>query len=334
MKKDKPLVTCVVSIYNLSDCVERCVNSLLAQDYENLQIMLVDDGSTDDSLSVCIKMAEAFDSIRVLSKENGGLSSARNYAVSKIKEGFIVFVDIDDVVAPDYISALVSANNNDKSCISVVGLYQTGNPDAWLASQRAGTYNVTLFDSDEAIRRLLAGNGVNESPCGKLASADIWRKIPFPEGRVYEDLSIMAKTFGEAERIAVVESKLYGQVYREGSITRKKIDNKQFFDFVFAVRDVDSFVQKHFGTPIKELTIFRVLMCARMLRLANDLTTKTRDCDSVLNEARMYLKNNEISVLTDFSICFSLKAKMVLILHFPSVYQTMYSLSERRKMRA
>lgn len=334
MKKVNPFVSCVVPIYNLSGYIERCVNSLLAQDYQAFQIILVDDGSTDDSLSVCKRLASDHDNIQVFSKVNGGQSSARNYAVDSIQNGFIVFVDIDDVVSPDFISTLVSAGNGRSDCISVVGLYQTGNPEKWLADYQPKEKTITVFDSDEATLRLLASNGINESPCGKLASVDIWRKVPFPEGRVYEDLSIMAKLFGEANLISIVDAKLYGQVYREGSTTRKRIDRKQFFDFVYAVRDVDNYITGRFGESVSELNSFRVLMCARLLRLSNDLADNCRDCNLVLNEARTYLRKNEVNVLLDRSVKPTLKIKMVLILHFAKIYQALYSLGERRKMRA
>lgn len=331
---EAPLVSCVVAIYNLVDCVERCVDSLLNQDYENLQIILVDDGSTDDSLAVCRKISSAHENIKVLNKQNGGQSSARNYAVARIDEGLVVFVDIDDVVAPDFVSTLVAANGRGQKDISVVGLYQTGNPVEWLENYKVGARDVLTLGSDEAVRRLLAANGINESPCGKLAPVDIWKKVPFPEGRVYEDLSVMARVLGGAERINVVDAKLYGQVYRKGSTTRKKINKKQFLDFALAIRDVNDYAVARFGDSISELMAFRALMCARLLRLENDLSEKCSDCESILNKAANYLREIEMTILFARSIDFSLKAKVFLILHFPKAYQALYLLGERKKMKA
>ena len=112
--KNKPLISIIVPVYNVENYLQRCLDSLLAQTFNNIEIILVDDGSTDHSLAICQMNAEKDTRIRVFSKENGGLSDARNFGISVARGTWVSFVDSDDYVDTDYIEYLytILINNN------------------------------------------------------------------------------------------------------------------------------------------------------------------------------------------------------------------------------
>lgn len=331
----QPLVTCVVTVYNLADCIQRCIDSLLAQDYKNLKILIIDDGSTDESLSVCQAMEREGRSIAVLTKNNGGQSSARNYAVSRIDSGYVVFIDGDDVVTPDFVSTLVGAlpasPRDNAVCMVSVGLHQTGKPEQWLNGYSGSHASIVRSDSEQALRKLLTQKGINESPCGKLAPISLWSKVPFPEGRVYEDLAIMARLIDNADEVAMVDADLYGQVFREGSITRRKISTKQFENFESAIFDVVEYVTSRAGNFDTELFSFQVLMCVRLIRLSTDVVEPDSHVLSSRESARSFLIDEEKKIYSCSEISAGLKAKTVLALHAPWLYRFLYEMNEKKK---
>lgn len=334
----QPLVTCVVTVYNLSDCIQRCVDSLLAQDYGNVRILIVDDGSTDDSLAICQSLAKDNKVVSVLSKENGGQSSARNYAVERLSSGYVVFIDGDDVVTPDFVSTLVGAlpdsAQSGEICITSVGLHQTGDPMRWLDGYAGSNAAILHLSSEQALRKLLTQGGLNESPCGKLAPVSLWAQIPFPEGRIYEDLAIMAKLIGKADRVSIVDSALYGQVFREGSTTRRKITRKQFENFESAVCDVIEYIMAHNASLQDELFYFEALMCVRLIRLSRDVVKGDSHIEESCEAAKRYLLDQEKRIYSCCGISLSLKVKVFLILHLPSLYQFLYDMNEKKKRNA
>lgn len=107
MRNENPLITVIIPIYNIMDCLERCVSSVCAQTYRNLEILLVDDGSTDGTGALCDRLAERDGRIRVFHKENGGSSSARNLGLQKARGEYLGFVDSDDFIEPDMYERLM-----------------------------------------------------------------------------------------------------------------------------------------------------------------------------------------------------------------------------------
>ena len=107
MRNEDPLITVIIPIYNIMDCLERCVSSVCAQTYRNLEILLVDDGSTDGTGALCDRLAERDGRIRVFHKENGGSSSARNLGLQKARGEYLGFVDSDDFIEPDMYGRLM-----------------------------------------------------------------------------------------------------------------------------------------------------------------------------------------------------------------------------------
>lgn len=216
------VVSVVVPVYNIAEFLPVCVDSLLAQAYRNIEIVLVDDGSTDGSSALCDSLAKRDGRIRVCHQVNRGLSGARNTGTELASGDWIVYVDGDDVVAPTFVSALLGAalrlGVEVACCLPVIagessvlagGLTFTGHSSS-LAN---------LLGAKAATAELLAEGRASTSAWAKLAHSSLWRRFSFPEGRKYEDMPVTWKLFAASGGVAVLEDKLYGYVMRTTSIT-------------------------------------------------------------------------------------------------------------------
>ena len=165
------LVSIIVPVYNVQDKIKRCIDSVLAQTYPYFELILVDDGSSDDSLSVCRKAAQIDERIIVVSKSNGGVSSARNAGLDRASGKYVMFFDSDDWVDTDILENMVSIQNQNESGLTICGLSMhngNGGVKLWypLSSKEIeeSTFSEILTD--------ITMTGVLNSPCNKLFLRD------------------------------------------------------------------------------------------------------------------------------------------------------------------
>lgn len=164
------MVTVVVPVYNMAQYLERAVETLLKQTYKDIEIILVDDGSTDNGPELCDQLAEKYDIIRTIHKENGGLSSARNCGIENAKGEFIIFPDPDDWVSEEYIESLMTIHEKYNSQLEVSSYYivdeekQVDNPIC---------KEITCMTEYEAMKAMLIGGGMNGFAWNKMYHMDI-----------------------------------------------------------------------------------------------------------------------------------------------------------------
>lgn len=212
----KELVTVIVPVHNVEKYLPRCIDSILLQTYRNLEIILVDDGSTDESVTICDEYATKDNRIRVLHKENGGLSSARNTGLDAANGGLITFVDSDDWVAPNYIEVLYVNLIKYGADISAVSYLRVSDDFSYTPSQ---TNTPKLFNPEEATAAILYQNKLDSSACSKLYRQRLFNKQRFLKGILYEDLDIIPKLYLSSKSIVWSDSELYFYYTREYSIT-------------------------------------------------------------------------------------------------------------------
>ena len=229
-----PLVSVVVPAYNVAEYVRHCLQSLEDQDYERLEIVVVDDGSTDGTGEIIEELAGASQSrIRHSHQPNAGLSGARNSGLARCEGQLVVFVDGDDVVAPCFVSALVQAMLVTGADVASCG-FQTLAPGArptW--PSRASRVRVvgqplaltdTMYDREPGARAW-----------AKMARRELWAAHPFPDRLLYEDLAVVPGLIADANKVAVIPEALYGFAVRPGSITRMAVRSKNVLDLHQAV---------------------------------------------------------------------------------------------------
>jgi glycosyltransferase involved in cell wall biosynthesis len=227
---NKPLISMIIPVYNTADCLEKCVNSCLNQSYENLEILLVDDGSTDGAGKLCDRLERRDERIRVFHKANGGSSSARNLGILKAQGEYLSFVDSDDFISPGMIEHLVEAALGQQTPITQISRDEIdagGNklPDVCRPPKEA-----FFCPSETFMEELLMHRG-DCSFCTKLVHRDMFAHRTFPEGKLNEDFYLLLQMLGEVKGIYILPEQEYHVFYRMGSNTRKK--DKEDFSRVF-----------------------------------------------------------------------------------------------------
>lgn len=218
MKSNKKLVSVIVPIYNVEAYLERCVISILNQTYENIEVILINDGSTDRSLDLAKRLEKKDKRIVLVSQDNQGLSAARNSGIKIARGEYITFVDSDDWIDKRFVEMAMSYIMENKS--DIVSFEFVNAYDMSIRNKINNQY--TQFDG-------LAGDAL----FGQYATNFAWGKVIrkklidefeeiFPVGRHYEDIASMYKIFDRATSVTVSRNELYFYFVREGSITSKR----------------------------------------------------------------------------------------------------------------
>ena len=181
-----PLISVIVPVYNVEDYLSKCVASILAQSYKNLQVILVDDGSTDRCPEICDDIAKRESRVQTIHKKNGGLSSARNAGIDAANGDFLAFVDSDDYIAPDMYEYLYRNMAETESDISICGKYVVYENGRLILKQDQSILCLVM-DSEEAIRRMCSFRDYDTSSCDKLYKRELFSSIRFPLGKLCED---------------------------------------------------------------------------------------------------------------------------------------------------
>ena len=220
-----PLISIIVPVYNVEDYLPRCVESLRNQTYGNLEIILVDDGSTDGTAALCDSLGDEDRRIRVFHKQNGGTSTARNYGIGKAKGEYFGFVDSDDYVEARMYERLMSAIERYGTKAAQIGrdeLDPEGNrlPDICIPPEETG-----IISQKDFLRELLMHRG-DCSFCTKLIHRDCFAGRGFPEGALNEDFRLLVEMLDQIGPLVSLSGYAYHVCYRLGSNTRKEDRNE------------------------------------------------------------------------------------------------------------
>ncbi len=212
------LVSVIVPVYRVEKYLERCVLSILSQTYDNLEVILVDDGSPDKSGEICDCIAMDDSRVRVIHKENGGLSSARNAGIDASRGAYLSFVDSDDYISPVMIEKLYGLIKEANSQIAVTGRIDKYEEDG----REEVNFKIDSpksFLRKDAVRELLLKKIMDVSACDKLFKKELFENLRFPVGETNEDNAVMLTLFLSADRVAHTDSGDYYYCHREKSIT-------------------------------------------------------------------------------------------------------------------
>lgn len=227
---NEPLISVIVPVYKVEPYLERCVTSIRNQTYQNLEILLVDDGSPDRSGEMCDALAKEDPRIKVIHKANGGLSDARNAGLDVMQGELVGFVDSDDWIDENTYATLyqrMCAENADISC---------GGTAIHSGTEILSRYNPNLqetytYDRKEAGRELLRNRIITNSVCDKLYKAKIFQNLRFKKGIVFEDLQIQYQLIALADRVTYTAQTCYYYFVAPNSISRATFNKKQM-DYV------------------------------------------------------------------------------------------------------
>lgn len=223
------LVSVVIPVYNVEKFLQKCVASVLNQTYRNLDIILVDDGSTDLSGKICDELGNCDKRVTVIHKKNGGLSDARNAGLNVAKGEYYAFIDSDDYISSDMIEIMVNSARKNNCDIAICNMVR-------FSESREST----LFYHPVAQEKVLLGKERfktlhQPSVCNKLFASNLFQNIRFPKGKYYEDTFVYHELLYLAKSVVLTGSNSYWYLERADSIVGSPKYTSRYFDFIEAV---------------------------------------------------------------------------------------------------
>lgn len=297
MNLEEPvLISVIVPIYNVVEWLPRCVDSIRKQTYRHLEIILVDDGSTDNSGAMAEKFAMEDKRVRVFHKENGGSSSARNLGIEKAKGQYIGFVDSDDYIEPEMYERLLAVALQEKLLMVQTSrdeIDEEGNclPDVCIPPEKP-----ELWECDHFMRELLLHRG-DCSFCTKLTEASLLKENRFPEGELNEDFRLLIGLLPRIPAVAILPEQDYHVFYRYGSNTRTRDKNefpRVFTDIVNNADRVEEIVEQEY--PHLKQEAVRFALFQRLDYLLHIPIPMMKKSNTFYVQVCDYLKNHKADI--------------------------------------
>ena len=245
MKKGN-LISIIIPVFNVKPYVVEALKSAVYQAYDNLEIIIIDDGSDDGSAEICDEYAQRDHRIFVIHQQNRGLSGARNSGLDFAKGDMVAFLDSDDAFDPDFIRRMVSAMIQERADVVVcwfsvcktTGLMERDEQHDVRMGAEMGTYNKSL------LLRAFAEGSIRRVVWNKLYRRQLWNQIRFPVGHTYEDIDTLFKVLNKCDRCYVIGEPLYRYRIREGSIVNTPSWEHKL-DYIRAHAHLDSFIGRN-----------------------------------------------------------------------------------------
>ena len=226
---ESAMVSVIIPVYNVQMYLAECVDSVINQTYKNLEIILVDDGSTDESGKICDQYSEIDSRIHVIHKKNGGLSDARNAGIQVSTGKYLSFIDSDDYLERTALEQMMQAiliSHSEIAICNIMRFYDDGCTEEF--------YNPT--DNQEVLEGIRRFDTLNQpSVCNKLFDAKLFANISFPYGKFYEDTYVYHELLYKADKVVLTGKTGYRYLSRKGSILGRSQFSNRFFDFIEAV---------------------------------------------------------------------------------------------------
>jgi glycosyltransferase involved in cell wall biosynthesis len=236
-----PKISIIVPVYKVEPYIRKCVDSILAQTLTDFELILVDDGSPDNCGEICGNYAKKDYRVKVIHKDNGGLSSARNAGLDIAKGDFIGFVDSDDWIEPDMYELLYDMCIKNKceiaNCTSIIYFKNK--------TVKNGTHPLTIHNKNQAMKSMLEGQLYDEVVWTKLIKRTLLEEIRFPAGLIYEDTAFTYKVIHKSNRVCCIGSPKYHYIKRENSTMDQAIKNIRI-DGVLIYDEMYQFIEKYY----------------------------------------------------------------------------------------
>ncbi|NLK67263.1 MAG: glycosyltransferase family 2 protein [Campylobacteraceae bacterium] len=248
------LVSIIIPVYNVEKYLKKCIDSIINQTYENLEIILVNDGSSDNSPRICDEYASQDSRIKVIHKENGGQADARNMALDVMRGEWVVFVDSDDFVGKYYVENLyylVKKYNVDIGITSYRYVYE--DKKISINSNLIGDEVVFKYSKSDSVMDIFYAKYCDVVPWGKIFKRKMFDNVRFPKGKIYEDLATIPLVFSRSNSVAFCNKKDYFYLQRSSS-TMKICGNKR--DFI--IFDVYKDLEQYFSEDKKILKAIKI----------------------------------------------------------------------------
>ena len=302
MKED--LISVIIPVYNVEQYLEKCLNSVINQTYKNLEIILVDDGSTDSSDQICDEYAKEDSRIMVTHKKNEGVAATRNLGISKSNGEYITFVDSDDFVDKDYINMLYKEIKNNNCDISTCQNVKFKKNIEILEKKQE--YTVEIFDSKTALINMLYQRKIDSSLWGKLYKSSVLKSEIIKNIKTFEDYDCFCSIFSKNYKICCISSQLYYYYIRENSL----IHDQNTCNENYLIDILEENYNKTSDIEIKKAILSRLLDVNFSI-----LCNKDKNSEQYV-KSKKYIIRNRKKVLKDKHIDY--KTKIAIIISYIS----------------
>ena len=286
-------ISIIVPVYNVENYLERCVESILKQTYTNFELLLINDGSTDQSGDLCDQLALRDQRIRVIHKENGGLSAARNTGIDHASSDLIGFIDSDDYIDEDMYETLYRQLRESNADLSMCGHYDVFHQ---IPEKQVSEIKTWQLSSEEAIKMVMEAKVLSVTAVNKLYKKELFDQLRFEVGKIAEDAFIMIRLLSQCQKVAATNEKKYYYVHRENSITTQKFSLK-FLNVIEAYEQNANIIREQYPA-IADVASMRLNWAYFYVldRLLVDSDFKDKALEDKLIA---YLKKNSMNILRD-----------------------------------
>lgn len=312
-----PTLSIIVPVYNVKEYLEKCIDSILNQSFKNFELILVDDGSTDGSEIICDEYALKDDRIKVIHKENGGQSSARNMGLDIAIGKYIGFVDSDDWIEIDMyeiLYELITSSQKDIANVGIKFLYLD-------YSRSYSNHEKKILTKQESLEYLLKYDTFGDYMVVNLFKVDLIKKFRFKEGIHYEDIDLMYKIIDQSNGLVTIGAPKYNYLQREGSTIYKYI-NKISLDRYYVLDQRIKFIKKkypkvykRFGVKLRKELIDMVFIYIKHI-LENNKKSINNNLSFIFSILNNYFYENLKT--KEFSL--NIKIQLILLKLFPNIY--------------
>lgn len=292
-------ISVIVPIYNIIDCLERCVLSIVNQTHKDMEIILVDDGSTDGTSELCDDLAKRDSRIKVFHKENGGSSSARNLGLKYATGEFIGFVDSDDYIEEDMYELLADAITRYSAKMAQISRDEVNEDGSKREDVCIPPSSEILLSNQDMMRELLLHKG-DCSFCTRICAKDLFETRQFPVGELNEDFKLLVDMLKDVESFPVLPKQCYHVFYRMNSNSRRKDKNdfsRVFTDIVNNADYVDEVVNQTYP-DLKDIS-FRFGMFQRLDYLLHIPVSMMRKDNEFYMKVVAYVRKNFFKMLNN-----------------------------------
>lgn len=262
MSQEKALISLIIPVYKVEKYLEKCIQSVINQTYENLQIILVDDGSPDNCGKICDEYAKKDHRIEVIHKSNGGLSDARNKGLEIAKGEYIGFVDSDDYIEADMYEVLYNLLKQYNADVSICNFYTVSQGKISIKNADNG---INDYNRIEILKEILLDRNIQSYAWNKLYKKELFDEIKYPIGKKYEDIGTTFYVFEKCNKIVVTSEPEYYYLKRSDSLVNN-VTESTVLDYTEII------IQRYLYTKenIKELKKYNNYYLAKTLITAHN----------------------------------------------------------------
>lgn len=237
------LVSVIIPVFNVRSYLSESLESAINQTYKNLEIIVIDDGSTDGSGVICDEYSKKDQRLHVIHQERKGLSAARNTGLDLMRGDTVVFLDSDDAYHPHYVELMLKTMVREEADLVLCKSFVFDSKGNLISKRKRPLIVPGVYNRKEALRNLITGY-INHSVWNKLYRSELWRIVRFPEGHVYEEIDTTFRIISQCNKICVVDEQLYLYRIRHDSISHS-CSSLNIRDWLMAWSHFESFVEEN-----------------------------------------------------------------------------------------